>query len=55
MKAKDIQPSSKVLGFIGAGIIGQGVIKNLINSEHKVNLYSRTRTKVSAYCSIVVL
>lgn len=46
MKTKDIQPSDKVFGFIGTGVIGQGIIKNLINSDHKVNLYSRTRIKV---------
>lgn len=46
MKTKEIQPSDKIFGFLGAGAIGQGIIKNLINSDHKVNLYSRTISKV---------
>ncbi|CAH1996135.1 unnamed protein product [Acanthoscelides obtectus] len=45
-KKKEIKPSPKVFGFIGLGNIGAGVVKNLINSGHKVNLFNRTPKKI---------
>lgn len=49
LKTKNIEPSEKTFGVLGAGVIGQGIMKNLINSHHKVNLYSRRITKVRAF------
>ncbi|KAG5894442.1 hypothetical protein JTB14_014891 [Gonioctena quinquepunctata] len=45
LKTKDISASKLTFGFIGLGIIGTGIVKNLINSGHRVNLYSRTMKK----------
>ncbi|XP_056639667.1 cytokine-like nuclear factor N-PAC isoform X1 [Diorhabda sublineata] len=45
LKTKDILASDLTFGFIGLGTIGMGIVKNLINSGHKVNLYNRTLKK----------
>lgn len=34
-------------GFLGLGIMGSGVVKNLLNSGHKVVIWNRTAAKVS--------
>lgn len=52
LKAKKIQPSSLRFGFLGLGIIASGIVKNLINSEHRVNLWCETPSKVS-HCLFV--
>ncbi|XP_023014245.2 nucleosome-destabilizing factor isoform X1 [Leptinotarsa decemlineata] len=45
LKTKNISASKLTFGFIGLGTIGSGIVKNLINSGHRVNLYSRTMKK----------
>jgi pyrroline-5-carboxylate reductase len=37
---KDIQPSTLSFGFLGLGIMGSGIVKNLINSG-KIKSYIR--------------
>ncbi|KAK4887755.1 hypothetical protein RN001_004026 [Aquatica leii] len=44
-RSKKIEASSKTFGFIGLGIMGSGIVKNLIISGHKVNLWNRTARK----------
>ncbi|CAH1102950.1 unnamed protein product [Psylliodes chrysocephalus] len=45
LNTKDILASKLTFGFIGLGTIGSGIVKNLINSGHKVNLFNRTMKK----------
>ncbi|GJQ65612.1 hypothetical protein Trydic_g7707 [Trypoxylus dichotomus] len=47
LKSKQIEPSNLTFGFLGLGIMGSGIVKNLINSGHKVNLWNRSTRKVS--------
>ncbi|CAH1159747.1 unnamed protein product [Phaedon cochleariae] len=45
LKTKNILTSNLTFGFIGLGVIGAGVVKNLVSSTHRVNLYSRSLKK----------
>ncbi|CAH0560153.1 unnamed protein product [Brassicogethes aeneus] len=45
LKNKNITPSTLTFGFLGVGVIGSGIVKNLINSGHRVNLWSRSSRK----------
>lgn len=45
LKSKNIKPSKQKFGFIGLGIMGSGIVKNLINSGHDVFVYNRTQDK----------
>lgn len=45
LKSKNINPSPLRFGFLGLGIMGCGIVKNLINSGHKVVVWNRTLTK----------
>jgi len=45
LKEKNIQPSSLKFGFLGLGIMGSGIVKNLLNSGHKVIVWNRTSEK----------
>lgn len=49
LKSKNIKPSKSKFGFIGLGIMGQGIVKNLINSGHDVCVYNRTQTKTDKF------
>merc|ERR1711936_162804 len=42
---KDIQPSTLKFGFLGLGIMGAGIVKNLLNSGHCVTVWNRTAEK----------
>jgi 3-hydroxyisobutyrate dehydrogenase len=44
-KSKTIQPSSLKFGFIGLGLMGQRLLKNLLNSGHTVTIWNRTPSK----------
>lgn len=46
LKDKNILPSNLKFGFLGLGIMGSGIVKNLINSGHKVIVWNRTQEKV---------
>lgn len=48
-KDKVQTPSNLAFGFMGLGVMGTGIVKNLINSGHRVNLWNRTIEKVSFY------
>lgn len=45
LKKKNIDPSQLKFGFLGLGIMGSGIVKNLINSGHQVTIWNRTVTK----------
>lgn len=45
LKSKNISPSALSFGFLGLGTMGCGIVKNLINSGHKVVVWNRTSTK----------
>ena len=45
LKKKNIDPSQLKFGFLGLGIMGCGMVKNLINSGHTVTVWNRTLTK----------
>jgi 3-hydroxyisobutyrate dehydrogenase len=42
---KDIQPSKLNFGFLGLGIMGSGIVKNLLSSGHSVTIWNRTAEK----------
>lgn len=45
LREKNIKPSGKTFGFLGLGIIGRGIVKNLLNSGHKVVVWNRNFAK----------
>lgn len=45
LKAKSINPSPMRFGFLGLGIMGSGIVKNLLDSGHKVVIWNRTSDK----------
>lgn len=48
------RPSKLSFGFLGLGNMGTGIVKNLINSGHKINLWNRTSGKVSLFKNIYI-
>ncbi|KAL1110436.1 hypothetical protein AAG570_007967 [Ranatra chinensis] len=46
LKEKNITPSKLKFGFLGLGIMGSGIVKNLLNSGHKVVVWNRTPEKI---------
>ncbi|XP_041969976.1 putative oxidoreductase GLYR1 homolog isoform X3 [Aricia agestis] len=42
---KNIKASQMKFGFLGLGIMGCGIVKNLLNSGHKVLIWNRTAAK----------
>lgn len=49
LKSKNITASTSKFGFIGLGIMGSGIVKNLINSGHDVCVYNRTQEKTEKF------
>lgn len=47
-----ITKESKVIGFIGTGVMGKGMITNLIHANYTVNIYTRTKEKASSLVQI---
>ena len=46
-------PTPMRIGFLGLGIMGQGMVMNLLRSGHEVTVWNRTALKVSLFdCSI---
>lgn len=45
LKSKNINPSPLRFGFLGLGIMGSGIVKNLLDSGHKVAVWNRTFEK----------
>lgn len=40
------------IAFIGVGVMGSGMVANLLKSGHEVNVYSRTKSKCDAVVSL---
>ncbi|XP_046747700.1 putative oxidoreductase GLYR1 homolog [Diprion similis] len=49
LKEKNILPSTLKFGFLGLGIMGSGIVKNLINSGHTVIVWNRTQEKCTDF------
>lgn len=44
---KSVIPTPMRIGFLGLGIMGQGMVMNLLRSGHEVTVWNRTTQKVS--------
>ncbi|CAB0030599.1 unnamed protein product, partial [Trichogramma brassicae] len=49
LKDKNIQASDLKFGFLGLGIMGSGIVKNLLNSGHKVVIWNRSQEKCNDF------
>ncbi len=49
LKSKNITASKSKFGFLGLGIMGSGIVKNLINSGHDVTIWNRTSEKCNKF------
>lgn len=49
LREKNILPSNLKFGFLGLGIMGSGIVKNLINSGHSVIVWNRTQEKCADF------
>ncbi|XP_049268107.1 LOW QUALITY PROTEIN: putative oxidoreductase GLYR1 homolog [Rhipicephalus sanguineus] len=45
LRSKHVSPSNLKFGFLGLGNMGQGMVKNLINSGHHITVWNRTPSK----------
>lgn len=45
LKMKEVIATKKKIGFLGLGKMGQGIVKNLLQSGHCVNVWNRTTEK----------
>jgi len=52
LKEKKVKPSQLHFGFLGLGNIGSGILKNLLNSGHKVTIWNRTPEKTKDFETI---
>ena len=52
VKDRTIEPSTLNFGFLGLGIMGSGMVKNLLNSGHKVTVWNRTMEKAQEFVKI---
>ncbi|GGE28931.1 oxidoreductase [Pullulanibacillus camelliae] len=43
-----VSAAHTVIGFIGTGVMGQGMIRNLLKANYPVNIYTRTKSKATA-------
>lgn len=51
-KSKTIKASSLKFGFIGLGLMGQRLLKNLLNSGHSVTIWNRTPSKCKDFTKV---
>ncbi|GFQ67004.1 putative oxidoreductase GLYR1 homolog [Trichonephila clavata] len=49
VKQKNIRATSKKIGFIGLGTMGQRIVKNLLESGHDVSIWNRTQEKCKQF------
>lgn len=52
LKEKRIEASKLSFGFLGLGIMGSGIVKNLLNSGHKVTVWNRTSQKATDFAKL---
>lgn len=48
-KSKKIVPTKKKIGFLGLGRVGQGIVKNLLETGHSVMIWNRTVSKCDMF------
>ena len=48
---RTVIPTPLRIGFLGLGIMGQGMVMNLLRSGHEVTVWNRTATKVGSCLS----
>lgn len=53
VSSKTVIPTPLRIGFLGLGIMGQGMVMNLLRSGHEVTVWNRTATKVGYFISHV--
>ena len=46
---KNIKATNSVIGFLGLGVMGVGMVKNLVKHGHKVCVWNKTSSKVSYF------
>nr|XP_018899890.1 PREDICTED: putative oxidoreductase GLYR1 homolog [Bemisia tabaci] len=49
LREKNVLPSDLKFGFLGLGIMGSGMVKNLLNSGHSVIVWNRTPDKCADF------
>ncbi|UYV71750.1 GLYR1 [Cordylochernes scorpioides] len=54
LKKKNVVASQLKFGFLGLGIMGRGIVKNLLHSGHQVTIWNRTPSKAHPRLSCVV-
>lgn len=42
-----VSDEKKVVGFVGCGVMGQGMVSNLLEAGYPVNLYTRTKARAA--------
>ncbi|XP_055929799.1 cytokine-like nuclear factor N-PAC [Argiope bruennichi] len=52
IKVENVTPSHKKIGFIGLGMMGQRLLKNLLTSNHKVTVWNRTPEKCEEFAKV---
>lgn len=52
LKRKNIKASCLKFGFLGLGIMGKGIVKNLLNSGHSVTVWNRTPSKCRDFVKV---
>ena len=40
----------KKIGFIGVGIMGKSMVRNLMKAGFEVSIYARTKQRLKMYC-----
>ncbi|XP_018027687.1 putative oxidoreductase GLYR1 homolog, partial [Hyalella azteca] len=52
LKDKKIEPSKLKFGFLGLGVMGSGIVKNLLNSGHSVRVWNRSSEKCGDFIAV---
>ncbi|GFY58545.1 putative oxidoreductase GLYR1 homolog [Trichonephila inaurata madagascariensis] len=52
MRSRNVAPTSKKIGFIGLGMMGQRIVKNLLDSGHDVSVWNRTPNKCCQFTEV---
>lgn len=50
---KSVIPTPMRIGFLGLGIMGQGMVMNLLRSGHEVTVWNRTAQKVNSVLGLL--
>ena len=54
LSSRNIIATPMRIGFLGLGMIGCGMVDNLLRSGHEVTVWNRTTSKVD-YCFILIV